>query len=226
MGTKKHEIYSEDWFISEINKSKGSIFYYALKRLQGCKEDAEDICQTTILKAWKHRTQYKPTFAFSTWLFKILNNTLIDFLRNKNQVVIVSMSKEKTIHTWGGDKKSYPYQDLRSSRKNMDDIINEELLVEEIERYLLKISSKGNPIGSMFLHYAEGVPYKEIATIYGKPIGTIKASIFRAQRKIVEKMTSETMFKKEKKVYRKIKKVHSIPIQGEHLKELVLVENK
>ncbi len=225
MGKKEYKLHSEEWFINEIKKSKGALFFYALKRVDGCIEDAEDLIQTTILKAWKSRTRYQPTFAFSTWLFRILTNALIDFSRQKKQVVIVSMSAKKTLHRGSGSRTVYPFSELRSSRKNMDDILSEELIVQEIETYARKVlTTKKSKIGLMFLYHVDGVPYKEISTIFGKPLGTVKANIFRAKKKIVEKMTGKTNVKKEKKRVRLIKKIKSVPVQGETLKELFLIE--
>jgi RNA polymerase sigma-70 factor (ECF subfamily) len=225
MSKKEYELHSEEWFLFEVEKSKGALFYHAFKRVDGSKEDAEDLYQTTILKAWISRKRYKPTFAFSTWLFKILTNALIDFSRKKKKVALVSMSTRKIINKGDGNTVLYPFENLPSARKNMDDIVCEELLVAGIEVFAKKMSEgKSIRFGEMFLYYADNVPYGEIAKIFGVPIGTVKANIFKARERLAEKLTGKKRGKKKPKVYHQFKKIKRILVHGEVLPELILVE--
>jgi len=102
----------------------------------------------------------------------------------------------------------------------MDVIINETLVVEEINMFAKKLPCGGE----MFLHYADGVPYKEIAVLFKKPIGTVKANIFSARGKIAEKLTGEKRIKKLPKNYHQFKKIKKECLLNGTLSELVLVE--
>jgi len=50
-------------------------------RMVGERELALDISQDVFLKAYAALASYRPQYKFSTWLFKIASNYLIDFWR-------------------------------------------------------------------------------------------------------------------------------------------------
>jgi len=54
-----------------------------LRRMLGDAEDARDVAQLTFVRAWENLHRYDPTWAFSTWLFRIASNLAIDALRAK-----------------------------------------------------------------------------------------------------------------------------------------------
>jgi RNA polymerase sigma factor (sigma-70 family) len=55
-------------------------------------DDAEDLSMVTFTKIHLNIASYDDKFAFSTWLYKIAERTLIDFLRKKN-VEVISIEK-------------------------------------------------------------------------------------------------------------------------------------
>ena len=48
------------------------------------REQAEDLSQETFVKALNAIESYRPEYKFSSWIFKIANNTAIDHLRRRN----------------------------------------------------------------------------------------------------------------------------------------------
>ena len=65
--------------------------YLVMLRMCNNKDDAEDLTIEAFGRAFKRLEQYTPTFAFSTWLFKIASNNAIDFLRNKKKNFALSL---------------------------------------------------------------------------------------------------------------------------------------
>jgi len=59
------------------------IYRLALKML-GNPQDAEDILQTTFLKALKHLPEFEGRSSLSTWLYRIAANEALMFLRRKH----------------------------------------------------------------------------------------------------------------------------------------------
>ena len=49
---------------------------------------AEDLVQESFLSAFNHLEQFKRQAAFKTWVFAILKNKIIDFLRQKGKLVL------------------------------------------------------------------------------------------------------------------------------------------
>jgi len=72
----------EKAFARLLSRYKDTIYFMLLKMLNN-RSDAEDLTLEAFGKAFKNLHQYSPTYAFSTWLFKIASNNCIDFLRKK-----------------------------------------------------------------------------------------------------------------------------------------------
>ena len=77
----------EKAFARLLSRYKDTIYFMLLKMLNN-RSDAEDLTLEAFGKAFKNLHQYSPTYAFSTWLFKIASNNCIDFLRKKKGVII------------------------------------------------------------------------------------------------------------------------------------------
>src|SRR6187402_1457925 len=73
-----------------MSRYRDSVYFMLLKMVNN-KDDAEDLTIEAFGKAFKRLEQYTPTYAFSTWLFKIASNNAIDFLRNKKKNSALSL---------------------------------------------------------------------------------------------------------------------------------------
>jgi RNA polymerase sigma-70 factor (ECF subfamily) len=65
-----------------MERYRESIYYMMLKMVKN-PDDADDLTIEAFGKAFNRLPQYSPSFAFSTWLFKIASNNCIDFIRKK-----------------------------------------------------------------------------------------------------------------------------------------------
>jgi RNA polymerase sigma-70 factor, ECF subfamily len=52
-------------------------------RMLGSLEDAEDLVQESILRAWRRRTSFEGRSSFRGWLYRIATNACVDFLRRR-----------------------------------------------------------------------------------------------------------------------------------------------
>ena len=68
-------------------------------------EDAEDVVQETLLRAWKHYSRLEPSSNIRGWLFKILTRVCIDGVRHAGVVKQVPFGPE---HDVGVDPPSPP----------------------------------------------------------------------------------------------------------------------
>ncbi len=59
------------------------LFGYAIKRLNGDREEALDLVQDTLLDAWKARDSFAGRSAVRTWLVGILKHKIIDHIRRR-----------------------------------------------------------------------------------------------------------------------------------------------
>ncbi|MFZ9657709.1 MAG: RNA polymerase sigma factor [Crocinitomicaceae bacterium] len=73
---------SQSAYAELMDRYRDSIYFMMLKMVKN-QDDADDLTIEAFGKAFARLDQYSPSFAFSTWLFKIASNNCIDFIRKK-----------------------------------------------------------------------------------------------------------------------------------------------
>lgn len=154
-----------------------SVFHTMLKMVRN-RDDADDLTMEAFGKAFRKLHTYAPTYAFSTWLFKIATNNCIDFIRRQR---LQLLSIDEPIQERGE-------KDFTSSLQS-DALSPEERFIREqrqkIMRSLLsKLSSKYRYM--IELRFFEELSYQEIAEKLELPIGTVKAQLFRAKELLMD----------------------------------------
>ncbi|MCE4565568.1 sigma-70 family RNA polymerase sigma factor [Maribellus sp. CM-23] len=170
----------EKAFARLLNRYKDAIYFMLLKMVNN-RSDAEDLTLEAFGKAFKSLHQYSPTYAFSTWLFKIASNNCIDFLRKKKGVQVSIENKDQ-------NENNEPLK-LKSKDPNP-----EERLIRQQKAILLRnVVRKLKPRYQILveLRYFKEYSYEEIAKELALPLGTVKAQLFRA-REMLFKMIEST----------------------------------
>jgi len=145
--------------------------YFLLLKMVNSPIDAEDLTIEAFGKAFKNIDQYTPSFAFSTWLFKIATNNCIDYIRKRrtNHVSLDQSEDEQewvsnTIQSTGPDPEETMIKDQKIHL--MRDVVNK---LKPRYRNLVE------------LRYFKEYSYEEISDELKLPIGTVKAQLFRAR---------------------------------------------
>lgn len=170
----------EKAFARLLNRYKDAIYFMLLKMVNN-RSDAEDLTLEAFGKAFKNLHQYSPTFAFSTWLFKIASNNCIDFLRKKKGATI---SIENTDQNENGDSIKLKSKELNPEEKLIR--MQKAILLRKVVRRL-----KPRYQTLVELRYFKEFSYEEIAKELNLPLGTVKAQLFRA-RGMLFKMIEST----------------------------------
>ncbi len=170
----------EKAFAKLLGRYKDAIFFMLLKMVNN-KSDAEDLTLEAFGKAFKNLHQYSPSYAFSTWLFKIASNNCIDFLRKKRGMHI---SIENNLES--NENNEQPIK-LKSKEPNPE----EKLIRMQKAILLRKVVRRLKPRYRTLveLRYFREFSYEEIAKELELPLGTVKAQLFRAREmlfKIIE----------------------------------------
>lgn len=166
-------------FAELMERYREAIYFMTLKMINN-KNDAEDLTIEAFAKAFKNIDQYSPSFAFSTWLFKIASNNCIDFLRKKKtrQLSIYNSTDEVENNAGGGINEN-------TSLSIQSDLLDpEETLIKDQKNILLrKIVDNLKPRYRQLveLRYFKEYTYEEIAIEMDIPIGTVKAQLFRSR---------------------------------------------
>jgi RNA polymerase sigma-70 factor, ECF subfamily len=135
------------------------------RSLSGNADQADDLVQETLVKAWKHRASFEPGTNLKAWLFTILRNCFLSERRKRKLEVEDKdgfYAARVSVH---GSQSSH--MDLVDFAKAL-----ELLPVEQKEALLL--------IG------AEGFSYEEASAMCGCAVGTIKSRVNRARAKLAE----------------------------------------
>jgi RNA polymerase sigma-70 factor (ECF subfamily) len=173
----------EKAFARLLNRYKDTIYFMLLKMLNN-RSDAEDLTLEAFGKAFKNLHQYSPTYAFSTWLFKIASNNCIDFLRKKKGITISLESETEQ-------------SELSETAKiKSKDLNPEERLIRKQKAILLhKVVRRLKPHyqNLVELRYFREYSYEEIAKELNLPLGTVKAQLFRARQMLFKLIESTEM---------------------------------
>lgn len=172
----------EKAFARLLSRYKDAIYFMLLKMVNN-RSDAEDLTLEAFGKAFKNLHQYSPTFAFSTWLFKIASNNCIDFLRKRKGVLL---SIENSVQNENGDQIK-----LKSKELNPE----EKLIRKQKAILLRKVVRRLKPRYQILveLRYFKEFSYEEIAKELNLPLGTVKAQLFRARGMLFKMIESTEM---------------------------------
>ncbi len=173
----------EKAFARLLSRYKDTIYFMLLKMLNN-RSDAEDLTLEAFGKAFKNLHQYSPTYAFSTWLFKIASNNCIDFLRKKKGIIISIETENEQLEINESAK-------LKSKELNP-----EERLIRKQKAILLrKVVRRLKPHYQTLveLRYFNEMSYEEISKELNLPLGTVKAQLFRARQMLFKLIESTEM---------------------------------
>jgi len=156
--------------------------HFLLLKMVNNKEDAEDLTIETFTKAFKSLPNFRPDYAFSTWLFRIATNAGIDFIRKKK---LKTMSIDNAFPNEEGDE-------VRINVKSIDPNPEQELITAEKAELLRSFVEKLKPRYQILieLRYYKQLSYEEIAEELDMPLGTVKAQLFRARDLLFNVMKS------------------------------------
>ncbi len=173
----------EKAFARLLSRYKDTIYFMLLKMLNN-RSDAEDLTLEAFGKAFKNLHQYSPTYAFSTWLFKIASNNCIDFLRKKKGVIISieTENEQLEINESAKLKSKDPDPEERLIRKQ------KAILLRRVVRRL-----KPHYQTLVELRYFREFSYEEISKELNLPLGTVKAQLFRARQMLFKLIESTEM---------------------------------
>jgi len=145
------------------------------------RELALDLSQDVFIKAYAALRSFQPRFKFSTWLFKIASNTVIDYWRKK-KTPTVSLDQpidddcpELTLQVADDGPsvtRAYELGEVRG----------------RIEEALHKVPAS---LRELFVwRHINGFSYEEMAEMKDLPVGTVKNRVFQA-KEMLKKLLGE-----------------------------------
>jgi RNA polymerase sigma-70 factor, ECF subfamily len=145
------------------------------------REDAEDVAQQALAKAYFSLRRFDLRSAFGTWLYKIAVNECWDYLRKKKvrRLVYESDMSEDQLHQMEAASESLGHE-LRP-RENTALRLEQRQLVDEL---LGELDEKDRLM--LVMKEVEGFSVEEIGEVLGLNVNTVKVRLFRARGRLVE----------------------------------------
>jgi RNA polymerase sigma-70 factor (ECF subfamily) len=151
-------------FIAQVEREQEALRGFLLALCCGKKDDADDLAQDALVKAYLSLAGYQNKGKFRSWLFKIAYNT---FLNHKASCrTMDNIDEARTLVSSTATDSSFEYQDL----------------------YLALRTLPPKERSAITLFYLNGYSIKEIAAITEATEGAIKTQLSRGRDKLKAKL--------------------------------------
>jgi len=153
--------------------------YNMAYRLVGCRTDAEDLTQEAFYRAYRSFGDYEGDRPFENWIFRIVTRLFLDLLRSRRRRV-KSVSYDTPLQSAGGEENLF--FDMADDKPNPEQEVVGDTFSEDLQKALDSLGAEQRLL--VTLADVEGLPYKDIAEMMGKPVGTIRSRLHRTHKLI------------------------------------------
>lgn len=140
--------------------------YWQVRRIVIAHEDANDVVQNALIKAWLNLDDFEKRSKISTWLSKIAINEALDFKRKKQHMDGVSADENAVV---ANNLMADEYFDGDETQAQLQEAIAQ---LPDVQRTVFT------------LRYFDELKYSEISKILGTTEGALKANYHLAVKKI------------------------------------------
>lgn len=151
--------------------------YSAVHNYVSNPDDAIDITQDALVKAYAKLRSFDASSAFYTWLYRIAINTAIDFLRRRKSRPVDSLDDERFTEVGFEPPSKDPAADPEK-------VATAHEQAAALRTAIGKLSEKLKSV--LVLHDVEGLSQEEVAEILKVPVGTVKSRVSRARAELRE----------------------------------------
>ena len=159
-----------DAFEALVKAYEKNVYNLAL-HMTGNPQDAQDLSQEAFIKAYNSLSSFRRESKFSVWLYRIISNVCLDFLRRRNRVTSGSLTMED-------DDGEEIQLDLPDTSLAPEEVLEKKLIRDAVQRGLASLPVDARQI--LLLREIEGFSYDEIGEALGLESGTVKSKIGRA----------------------------------------------
>ena len=132
----------------------------------GNKDEADDLAQDTLVKAYLSSAGYQDKGKFRSWLFKIAHNTFLNHKASQKTMESIDDAKISSSLPWGDERGAGYYEDL----------------------YLALATLPPKERSAITLFYLTGYNIKEIAQITDTSEDAVKKQLSRGRDKLKIKL--------------------------------------
>jgi RNA polymerase sigma-70 factor (ECF subfamily) len=141
-------------------------------------QDAWDLAQASFLKAWKSIGRFRGQASFYTWIYRIVMNVTIDWLRKKQvKGAGAEFNDEIQVKEIDPASRTVPHADALPHQR-----MEQAEIGHRIEAAIEQLSPEHRAV--ILMKEIEGMQYHEIADSLGCSIGTVMSRLFYARKKL------------------------------------------
>lgn len=163
-----------------VLRYKSRVYNY-IRRMVATAQDAEDLTQETFIRAYTSIHSFQSRASLNTWLYRIATNLCIDYGRRarRTQGLTTSLTADDD-----SEEPDVQIPDVAFDPQRL--LLNRELGAR-LDQALRELPEKLRT--AVLLYDIEGLPYEEISSIVGCPLGTVKSRIFNGRASLREKLS-------------------------------------
>lgn len=147
--------------------------FNTIGRLVGDRETALDFTQEVFLRAYAGLKSFRPEYKFTTWLYRIATNYVIDHWRKK-KISCLSLDRPAD-----GKADDPPAPQAADPGPSAADEMERAELRGRLESCLGRLPAELREL--FVLRHVSGFSYEEISEIKKQPVGTVKSRVFQAK---------------------------------------------
>ena len=144
--------------------------------------EAEDLAQRVFLQVYRSAKRYQPTAKFTTWLFTITRNTILNEHRRRSRHAAESLEALEN----PGDPESASWQAPDKCTPVPAQEVVERELKEKIMEAVRELPEAQRT--AVILCRYEGLAYEEIAQVLGCSVSATKSLLHRARLTLKDKL--------------------------------------
>lgn len=148
-----------------VEKYQKVLFNVAYRMVHD-REDARDLAQGALVKAYEKLSSYDPAFQFFSWVYRILVNDTLNFLKRRKP-------DQPLDPGWEGAAPGGPLQDLEARE-----------LGRSLRAALMSLPPDYREV-VVLRHFAE-LSYLEMGAALAIPEKTVKSRLFTARRRLAD----------------------------------------
>jgi RNA polymerase sigma-70 factor (ECF subfamily) len=167
----------EEARFNELMEATYKKVYNMAYRLVGNRNDAEDLTQEAFYRAYRSFRDYEGDRPFENWIYRIVTRLFLDLLRHRKRRVR-AVSYDAPLQREGSDENLY--FEVADGGLTPEQHLLTNSLSEELQAAMNSLTPEQRLL--ITLADIEQMPYKEIAEIMRKPVGTIRSRLHRTHK--------------------------------------------
>ena len=154
---------------ADLALAHGQFVYNLALRSLGDAEEAQDIAQEALVRAWQGLPRFRGQSQFRTWLYRIVTNLCYNRLpRLRSEMNALG---EDEVSELPAESQPDPLSGLEAAE--LSAFLHQQIdALPESQKLLVS------------LRFQQDLSYAEIAEVVSMPIGTVKTGLFRARERL------------------------------------------